>query len=151
VSNADRTCTKKFHITLSGYFGPITPDIDASTASTSFGNFPNGLWRVYYLRGAIKYTAAFGWAVDDTAGVGGNGYRAIHFVGIGNQVSSFFATGQFATQAECEAANEGRFAQFLQNAAFPPQPIAVSLDDSSFPYAGHVPGNPNPQFLLVPV
>ena len=133
------SCSKIF--TIGGL--NVTPDIFSGTVSYFNGGaaIPAGNYRITYVRGALQYNVALGWALNLYRGGIWNGYLATYSGG-----TIQFTAGtqsQFASQAAVEAANAGASITIAHAGGL----IGMSLLDN--PYFDNLPGSPNPTFNLV--
>lgn len=120
-------------------YGKITPSILSSTISYWNGGLPlpAGTYRIRYDSGAMQYAACVPpcWSVN-TSG------RGFHVKYNNGTADAAFPASEvaFATQAEAEAANAGRFIDIVHTGGT----IGMYLLDD--PYGDNVAGSPNPTF-----
>lgn len=125
-------------------FNTVTPYIFSSEIQWFSGDssdFPEGLYEVRYVEGAMKYNGSFGWSVNYSVTAG----FLVKYNDGANEVSAVVITGDFVNQAAAEAANAGQKVQFTHTGG----KIGIYLKDS--PYNDNVEGDPNPTFTLVKV
>lgn len=138
---ATATCNFNVSITIGQ---TVTPDIFSNNPACFLNQLP-GVYNVFYVRGALKYNAAQGWALGCRDLNPNSGYW-VTYNGGANQVE-FNGTENptFPSQAAVEAANAGKFTQVVHNGGN----ICVYLSDD--PAIDNVAGNPNPTFGLAKV
>lgn len=133
--------TKYFSVNVTQ--STVTPDILSGAVSYFNLNAPAGNYKVSYVNGALKYSPAAGWSLNDEAMFGGQ-YRIYYTSAEGTTVPIAFpgTTTQYSSQALVEAANAGKSVQFTHYGGS----IGCYLFDTI--YNDNVPGSPNPTFQL---
>ena len=135
-----QSCT----VTVSVWVGynTVTPDIMSATVSLFNDGqpFPPGTYRIGYVKGAMKYNGAYGWALNPAQS---SSDKFLVSYNNGATTAAFPGTASdFPTQAAVESANAG--AGIAINHAG--GTIGVFLSDAI--YADNVAGAPNPTFSI---
>ena len=139
TSNTKVTCTKEYMIETADDHGTVTPDIFSPAVSywDSTMSIPAGKMRINYVNGAMGYGANPLRAVNLLT-------KGFHVVYNNGAVDVLFPATNitFGNQAMCEAANAGKFIEFMHTGGT----IGMYLDDA--PYFDNQNGTPNPTFQL---
>lgn len=115
----------------------ITPQIFNST-STSFGTYPAGNYRVAYEGGALRYSGAGGFQINDNKN--SHGFRILHST---DQRTNAPGTDlAYTSQGDCERANAGLYVDFYHQGG----DISMFLSDD--PYSDNVNADKWPSFSI---
>lgn len=126
----------------------VTPDVLSNTVSyfSAGASFPPGMYRVTYVRGAMKYDESAGWTIRDPI-VGNNGFRIEHSGDLHISPGTGDAPGtatEYASVELCEAGNGGLFVDFMHTGG----QIGIWLSDGVGDYGDNEVGPPGPTFNL---